>query len=475
MFVSLGGFFWLSCVVQTSKQAFWLGWCFGLGCFGIGVSWVYGSMRTVDTPIFLAVLMTTGFCALLAILHATQLWLMKVLFPNSTATLLLSAPFVWVVFEWCREWFLTGLPWLYAGYSFLNLPIAQLGAVIGVYGLSLLAALLSALMVFSLSLLQQNRTLALSLSFVFLGLIGGLSLLGHQLPAERWTKTEGTLSVAAVQSNVDQKTKWTGEQVTPTLRFFADSLTRLNEVDFVLWPEAAMTRRVDQIPSYFDDLQRLGEQRDQAIVTGILTYEQGQFYNAMLSFGSGQDEYRKQHLVPFGEYLPLDSLLRGTLAFFNISLASMVPAQSEQKPLSFIRDGERFDVAGFICYEAAYLGLVQELSKTSNFLAVISNDAWFGDSIGPHQHLQMTQMRAIENGRFLLRSTQNGISAIVNANGDIVKASAQFEPAEVIGEVTMRSGLTPFQRYSPAAIPIASLLLLLSIWAKARFSRRVII
>lgn len=461
MFVGIGGFFWLSMIAQSSKQAALFGWLYGVGYFGLGVSWVYGSMRTVDTSILLSVILTGGFCLLLAITLLFQMWFFHRFLKPLPYALLLIAPLWWVVNEWIREWFLTGMPWLFAGYGFTTLPTAQLGAVIGIYGLSLLMALLSA--GFLYKEISANRHSKVHRSLMALMLVVVLIatfIYGTLVPASRWTQEEQTIIAAAVQSNVDQRTKWSNAQVNPTLDFFGKSIGGMSEADLVLWPEAAITRRVDQIPSFFSQLNAIGVRREQAIITGILTLEYDRFYNSMIGVGSADGEYRKQHLVPFGEYLPFDSILRGVIGFFDISLSSMYPAGSPQFPISFTHNGEPYFAAPIICYEAAYPDLVRKLARESDILTVVSNDAWFGDSIGPHQHLQMTQMRAIENGRPMVRSTQNGISALINADGKILQKSQQFVPAELVGELTMRSGLTPFQRYPSFTIPVLCLVII---------------
>jgi apolipoprotein N-acyltransferase len=453
MFIGIAGYFWLTFQITSSKQALWYGWLFGVGYFGLGVSWIYGSMQTVDTPLWLSLVLTGGFCMLMALFHAFQAWSFHRFLKTLPYALVIIAPLWWVINEWIREWFLTGRPWLYAGYALIDTPIAQTAAIIGLYGLSLIVALCSAWFLQTVLSLQTQKTLH---SFRFTGfalaLIVCTTVFGLFKPAHSWTTPLRTMTAAAVQSNVDQRTKWSMAQQRPTLEFYGDSISNMSEADFVLWPEAAMTRRPDQIPNFINQIQNIGEQRDQAIITGMLTLHDNRFYNAMVGYGTASGEYQKQHLVPFGEYVPLEQVLRGLIAFFDLPNSSMYPAAEQQAPLSFTLLNEPYFAAPVICYEAAYPELVRKLARDSDIITVVSNDAWFGDSLGPHQHLQITQMRAIENGKDIVRATQNGISALIRADGEIIAKSEQFVEAEVIGEVTLRSGRTPFQSLPAATI-----------------------
>jgi len=454
IFVGVAGFFWLSLRATNQRQAAWLGWLFGVGQFGLGISWIYSSMQTVQTPVWLGLLLTAVFCLAVALCSLFQLWFFHRFLRRLPLALTLIAPLWWVVNEWVREWFLTGMPWLYTGYALSDTLMVQNAALAGIYGLSLLVVLIAAWSLHvAINLSEQRRSTALKFTAMIVALVGITSLLGLVRPASHWTTAIGSLKVAAIQSNVDQRLKWSSAQQQPTLDFYAKVLQDLPDIDLMLWPEAAMTLLPDQIPNYIADIQQLGEQRDMAIVTGMITRQDERFYNSVLGYGSAVGEYQKQHLVPFGEYMPLESLLRGTIAFFDLPSSDMYPASEPQWPISAELKGQPYFIAPVICYEATYPDLVRKLAKNSHIIAVVSNDAWFGDSIAPHQHLQITRMRAIENGRDLVRATQNGISALIDADGRILSQSEQFVSAQLIGELTLRSGLTPFQRLPSGFVP----------------------
>lgn len=461
VWLSLIGYFWVTERAQTGKQAFWLGWCYGAGLFGVGISWVYGSMRTVATPIPLSVLMTAVFCLAIALLPGLQAWLYHRFFKHGPGSRWLAAPLLWLVFEWVRSWLFTGMPWLFAGYALTDTPAGQLAAVVSVYGLSAFIAFSAATLTMLLpSGDHSTRKWVPGIGAAIILLVMGL---GAALPADRWTEVTDSAEVVAIQSNVAQAEKWKSSQVRPTLEFYSEQARRYESADLMIWPEAALTARPERIPAYLEDLERVGNERQQGIITGIVTQQDGRYFNALLGFGTADGEYRKQHLVPFGEYLPFEQQLRGLINFFNIPMSTLTPAPEPQTPMPWMYRGQERRLAPVICYEAAYPGLTMALARESDLMIMVSNDAWFGDSLAPHQHLQITRMRAIENSRAIVRSTQNGISALIDANGQVLERSEQFEVAAVSGSVNLREGLTPYQRWGGpywVLLPLAGLVVL---------------
>ncbi|WP_108124686.1 apolipoprotein N-acyltransferase [Saccharospirillum mangrovi] len=459
--VSLAGFFWLAHQAHSGRQAFWLGLSFGAGMFGLGISWVFASMRTVETGVFLSLLLTTGFCFGFALLSAIQAWLYQRFLKPRAWALTLAAPMLWVLFEWLRSWLFTGMPWLLIGYSQTSTWLGQLSALVSVYGISLLLALGAAQL--ARVLVQGAPARAGVIAAAVLTLVGYIA--GALLPADRWTEPSDRILAVAVQSNIAQRDKWRAAQLRPTLDFYAQQARTQIEADLMIWPEAALTARPDRLATYLSQLDALGLDRQQGIITGIITSEDGRFFNSLLGFGTASGEYRKQHLVPFGEYLPFEAQLRGLISFFSIPMSTMSPAQTAQGTMPWSYRGVTRQLAPVICYEAAYPGLVRKLARDSDLLVMVSNDAWFGDSLAPHQHLQITRMRAIENGRDLVRATQNGISALIDARGRVLQRSAQFEVATVTGEVELRTGRTPYQRWGGPLwllLPLALLAVCLS-------------
>lgn len=460
VWLSIAGYFWVVVQARSGRQAFWLGLCFGAGLFGLGISWVYASMRTVHTGVVLSVLMTAAFCLGFALLSALQAWLYHRFLAGRPGALSLGAPALWVLFEWLRSWLFTGMPWLLAGYAHTGTAFGQLGAMVSVYGLSLALALAAA---------QLSRLLVVGWAASW-GLVSAvlLTLLGFGAgtlwPADHWTQVTAQIRTVAVQSNIAQTQKWRSEQLRPTLDFYARQAGLHSDVDLMIWPEAALTALPERLSTYLNQLDQLGLERDQGIITGIINSEDGLFFNSLLGFGTASGEYRKQHLVPFGEYLPFEQQLRGLVELFSMPLSVMSPAQTTQSTMPWRYAGETRQLAPVICYEAAYPGLVRKLARDADLLVMVSNDAWFGDSLAPHQHLQISRMRAIENGRAIVRATQNGISALIDARGQVLERSAQFEIAAVKGKVPLRQGVTPYQRLGGPLWLLLPVLMLALCW-----------
>lgn len=465
IWLSIAGFFVLIHQARSGRQALWLGWVYGAGMYGLGISWVYQSMRTVSTPVPMSLLLTSLFCLGIALLPMLQAWLYHRYLRAHRAAVWLAAPMLWMLFEWLRSWLFTGMPWLLSGYALTDTPMAQVAAIIGVYGLGTLVVL-SAAGLAQAAIQPQHRSLWLGSS---LALIALPMAIGWAVPASHWSAPQAEITAVAVQSNVRQADKWAARNVRPTLDFYARQARLHTEPDLMLWPEAALTVRPHRIPDWLDELDQMGKNREQAIITGIITEEAGRYYNALLGFGESEGEYRKQHLVPFGEYLPFEQQLRGLIEFFSLPMSTLTPAPEPQQPMLWQRQDATYRLAPVICYEAAYPGLVRQLAKESDLMIMVSNDAWFGDSLAPHQHLQITRMRAIENSRAIVRSTQNGISALIDADGKVLARSRQFEVAALTGQVTLRQGLTPYQRWGGIGwLLVPTVLVALIAWQSRR-------
>lgn len=467
IWLSIAGYFVLIHQARSGRQALWLGWVYGAGMYGLGISWVFQSMRTVSTPVPMSLLLTSLFCLGIALLPMFQAWLYHRFLRPHRAALWLAAPMLWMLFEWLRSWLFTGMPWLLSGYALTDTPMAQLAAIIGIYGLGTLIAL-SAAALAQVVLQPKQRPLWLG---ICLALIIVPMAVGWAVPATYWSSTREVISAVAVQSNVRQADKWAASNVRPTLDFYARQARLHTEPDLMLWPEAALTVRPQRIPEWLYELDQMGKNRDQAIITGIITEEAGRYYNALLGFGEAEGEYRKQHLVPFGEYLPFEQQLRGLIEFFSLPMSTLTPAPEPQQPMLWQRQQSSYRLAPVICYEAAYPGLVRKLARESDLIITVSNDAWFGDSLAPHQHLQITRMRAIENSRAIVRSTQNGISALIDADGTLLARSRQFEVAAVTGDLTLRQGLTPYQRWGGIGWLLVPIILLAWVGWRVRINQ----
>ncbi|HEY1026145.1 MAG TPA: apolipoprotein N-acyltransferase [Pseudomonas sp.] len=444
-------------------QAALRGWCYGFGLFAAGTSWVYVSIHDYGAASpALAGLLTLGFVAGLGLFFAlmTALWARWI--RRSEAPLADSLAFaaLWLAQEVFRGWFLTGFPWLYAGYSQLSGPLAGLAPVGGVWLISFVLALAAALIV-NLNQLRPHKPRYIAAIVLLVGPWAlGLALQDHD-----WTQATGEpLKVAAVQGNVEQNMKWDPAQLNAQLALYRDLSFSAKPVDILVWPETAIPVLKDMAQGYIGVMDRFARDRQSALITGV-PVRQGnaagevRYYNAITSFGDGQGTYLKQKLVPFGEYVPLQDLLRGLIAFFDLPMSDFARGPADQPPL--LAKGYR--IAPFICYEVVYPEFAANLAADSDILLTVSNDAWFGTSIGPLQHLQMAQMRALEAGRWMIRATNNGVTVTIDPHGRVQQWLPQFQQAVLYGEVVPMQGLTPYLQWR--IWPLAILCGLILGWA----------
>ena len=428
----------LCTALNRSQRAGGVGFAYGAGFFGAGVSWVYVSIHVYgNTPVWLALALTTLFCGGLALLFTAQAIAYRRLASRHAAWQAIQFASLWVLFEWFRSWLLTGFPWLYAGYGALDSPFAGWIPVVGVYGTSWL---LVAIGCFIANALSQPRDAG---RWVGTAVITSLLLIsGLLLQRVEWTSPEGNpVTVAIVQPNVPLKEKWNPRYRNRILSDFRERSTALaQEHTLVVWPESALPGYRDLLLEVIEPVDQHFALLDSTLITGIPTRDATGRYNSITALGAGSGTYHKQKLVPFGEYVPLENWLRGVIAFFDLPMSQFVAGANEQEPLL----AGNLPIAPFICYEIVYPDFVQRYAGDAALLVTISNDTWFGQSAGPWQHFQMARYRAVELGRDLIRGTNDGVSALITADGVISSTAVQFSEAVIRGTVQPRSGQTPF-------------------------------
>ncbi|MEZ5572202.1 MAG: apolipoprotein N-acyltransferase [Halioglobus sp.] len=444
----------LSCVIYayllctcSPGQGLWRGWLYGLGMFGSGVSWVYVSIHVHgNASVPLAAGLTLLFCAALALFHALFAWCYVRFVRPLPGGMLVGFPALWVLFEWLREWIFTGFPWLYLGYAHQDTWIAGWAPITGVFGLSFICAISGT----CLFLAWRSRKLISCATYgiVLVTLWGG----GAVLKPTQWVAkaSEKPITVALVQPNVPQEHKWDPQWYRPILRQLREATEPMLGRDLVIWPESAVPNYYQAAQGFLEPLAKRAEAAKTTIITGVPFRSPGSstYYNSIAALGFGSGIYHKQRLVPFGEYVPFEKQLRGLIDFFNLPMSSFSPGPSTQQPL---RAGA-YRVAPFICYEIVYGDMVAKGARDADLLVTISNDSWFGHSIGPWQHLQIAQMRGRENGRYVLRATNNGISAIIDHQGRIVARTEQFVATTLTGEAEVMLGNTPFGSFGNTPI-----------------------
>jgi apolipoprotein N-acyltransferase len=431
--------FWLLLGLDA-RRGFLRGYLFGVGFFGVGVSWVVVSMyRFGGMGLLLSGLATLLFVLFLALFPAFLGWLQRRFGARlgEGVQLLLLLPALWVVLEWVRGWILTGFPWLLLGYSQTDSPLNGLAPVLGVYGLSWAVAFSAGLLVWLWRVRGRVRLIGLAAA---VGLWTGAGLLS----LHEWSVPSGkAITASLIQGNVPQNLKWRPEQRGPTIDLYT-RLTRQHwDSDVVLWPETALPAFYHQAERFLRSLAAEAKGRGADLVLGLPMLDEsltGHYYNSVVRVGKTPQFYNKRHLVPFGEYIPLKSALGGMLDILHVPMADFSRGADKQPLLEVA--GHKAEVS--ICYEDAFGEEVIRGLPAAELLINVSNDAWFGDSLAPHQHLQMARMRALETARPMLRATNNGISALIGHHGRLRAVSPQFQVFVLTGTVQPRRGATPY-------------------------------
>jgi apolipoprotein N-acyltransferase len=421
------------------RVALWSAYLFGLGYFGVGVSWVYISVSRYGSGPLLAVVVTSLFVALLALFPWLAVYTVRRLRPQMDGLALwLGLPAAWVLSEWLRLWFLTGFPWLFLGYSQTDTLLADIAPVFGVLGVSLVVAVLAGALAWAALRLSPARAGACALAF-------GAMLGAAWLFDRDWTRPlSEPISVALLQGNIEQDKKWDPRYRALTLERYRALTERHWGAKLIIWPEAAVPAWYDQVADdYLAELRADAAEAGSALLLGVpVREEDGRAYNAVVSLTDQPGFYYKRHLVPFGEYIPLRDLIGRALDILGAPMSDF-SSGTEARLLS----AAGLPVGAFICYEAVFAPEVAALLPAAALLVNVSNDAWFGDSLGPQQHFQMARLRAIETGRDLLRATNTGITAAVDHKGRVLARAPQFEVASLTAEVTPRAGATPYVRW----------------------------
>ncbi|HYT86068.1 MAG TPA: apolipoprotein N-acyltransferase [Burkholderiales bacterium] len=449
-FATLAGLLFLWRSAATPRVAFRIGFAFGAGLFGAGVSWVYVSLHDFGSmPAPLAAIGAFAFCAILALYPAAAGWSLARLQLGPLAAALLAFPALWTLFEWLRGWIFTGVPWLAVGYSQADSPLAGFVPVVGVYGVSFAVALCAGLLGVVVSGSGKAR------------IAGGVALvfafgLGQLLKQIAWTSPQGApFQVALLQGNIPQDLKFRADRYAATLATYK-RLIEASRAQLIVLPETAIPRFLDAVdPFYLQDIERAAAARRADLLVGVpIRDPDGRYFNSLVSVGvSPAQRYDKSHLVPFGEFVPwgLSWMVR-TLA---VPLSDFSRGPENPRPLAL---GGQL-VAPNICWEDAFGEEIIRQLPQATLLVNVSNVAWFGDSLAPSQHLQISRMRALETGRTMLRATNTGVTAIIGPRGNVVARLPQFTEGVLSGEVQGYGGASPYVRFGNYPIVLACLAL----------------
>jgi apolipoprotein N-acyltransferase len=452
---------------QRPKHAALLGYAFGLGWFCAGVSWVYVSMHDVGgMPAPIAGLATLLFAAYLALFPALAGWLQArcagALAPLPRALLL--APGAWAISEWLRGWLFTGFPWAAMGYAHTDGLLAGYAPLLGIVGLDYANACVAALLALCaapfLSKGSRRQAIApLAALAVVLGMGAGFGQV-------EWTRPEGArFSVSLFQGNVPQDLKFVEGRFEATLVNYRRMIDAY-PAELMVLPETALPRMLHQIPrEYLRDLALFANQKKANMIVGVPRAEGPErYFNSAISLGTDPlQSYDKSHLVPFGEFIPWG--FRWFVALMNIPLGDFTRGSPKQVPMQL--SGR--EVALNICYEDLFGEEIIRQLPRANVLVNISNIAWFGDSLAPHQHLQISRMRALETGRYMLRATNTGATAVIDEKGRVTAQLDNFTEGVLVSTAQGRSGATPYVRFGNwLPVSACALLLVFCAWRGRR-------
>jgi apolipoprotein N-acyltransferase len=418
----------------SPRRSFVLGFWFGLGLFGAGVSWVYVSMHDIGgMPAALAAFATLVFCAFLALFPAVAGWLQARIPAPAAIRACLLIPAAWVLFEWLRSWILSGFPWLSLGYAAVGSPLQGYAPLGGVFALSFLTLSAAGLA----WLIALHRAVRIRALVLLIALVGA----GQALRYVEWSAAHGEpLSVALLQGNIEQSLKFDPRRYARTLETYA-LLAEGTRARLIVFPETAVPRFLDHVePAYLQRLAAIARRNQGDLLLGVPTRRApGEFYNSVIALGSSPPQaYHKVHLVPLGEFVPPG--FGWMLQLVNIPMSDFSRGAARQRPLAVA--GQR--VAVNICYEDAFGDEIAAQLPEATLLVNVSNVAWFGDSLAPAQHLQIAQLRAIETARMHLTATNTGITAAIERDGRVRARLPQFSEGRLELTAQGYAGATPY-------------------------------
>lgn len=451
--LTLAGLFLLLQGAVSPRRGFVLGYCYGLGLFGTGISWIYVSLHDFGgMPLPAAALATAAFCAFLALFPAAAGYL-SARFQRYRWYVL---PAVWVLWEWVLNWIFTGFPWMTLGNSQVPYgPLAGLAPVLGVFGVSLAAAICAALLA---AWMNGAARRPIVLALLALWICG--SLLKHI----EWSQPIGKpISVSLLQGNVPQDMKWQPEEIRSTLDNYL-GLAENHPAQLVVLPETALPLLWQEVSA--DYREALVKAATGDVLVGVPEEENGEYFNSMLSLGHAPGQrYRKSHLVPFGEFIPLKAALGWIYRdLLHMPLSDLSRGGKTQRPLDVA--GQK--IAVNICYEDVFGEEVIRQLPGATLLVNASNDAWYGESLAAHQHKQMSQVRAMESARMVLRATNTGATAIIAPDGRVLAEAPHFTRTALTGQAQGYTGTTPYVRFGNWPVITLVLLVIGLLWVREK-------
>jgi len=448
-------FFWLNLEPMSRAQRVKLAWVFGIGLFAGGAHWIYFSIHYFGgANNFIAVLMVSLFVVLMGLFLMLFGWLASFFNNYSTALrLLIVFPAIWTLTEWFRGWFLTGFPWLLLGNTQIDNGLAHYAPIMGVLGVSWVVAVGAGALVLLVIGTKRERILAAVSAVVLVALGFGLSYI-------QWTKPVGErIFVSMLQGNIDQFTKWDPEFRNENIQAYMDLMDpdkypNVETSHLVIWPETALSDFFQQsTEDVMLPMQQWAKEAKTDVLMGGFFYDKDKeaVYNAVMAIGEGHDVeksletkvsvYAKKHLVPFSEYIPFLEQLRFLENIIKLPYDNVTPWQGGD-----ILKVANQPMAVSVCYEDAYSTQIIQGLPEATMLVNVSNDGWFTGSIEPQQHAEIARMRALETGRYMLRATNNGVTAVINSQGQVMSSLPQYTAGVLSDYAQPMQGATVYVR-----------------------------
>ena len=447
----------------TPREAARSGFLFGAALFGSGTWWIYTALHDFgQAPFWLAAFLMIGLLAIKGAYYALLGWTVTRMARDASAwRALVLLPAAWVLMEALRGWLFTGFPWLELGYAHSDNPLAALAPIGGIHLVTVANIVTAGALVVLLRGAWRDRAIALAAALAFWG--GGM-LLGDR----EWTARAGDeLDVALLQGAIPQDEKWLVENRAATLERYRQLHRQALGARIIVWPESAIPMLAHEATVFLESIRRESRARHSDVMIGLLQFDfdTAEIRNGLYSMSeAGDGWYYKRQLVPFGEFFPVPAFVRRWMRLMSLPYYDMTPGADDQATLA--AGGQR--LAATICYEDAY-GQDQLTSvRAADLLINVSNDAWFGTSIAPHQHLQIARMRALEAGRPMLRATNTGITAAIGPRGEVISTLPQFQTDVLVVEVQPYGGRTPYARWGDTPAILLALLLVALAWVADR-------
>lgn len=436
------------------------GYMFSLSFYNLHINWVFYSLyKIIHTPLVLAFFAHALFTFFLATYTALTIFIfIKIKTKFSIFNILLLFPSIWVLLEWLRGWFLTGFSWGSVGLTQSdNLIFKGLYPVLGEYGVSFVIISISGGFFYLINnmLYKQNRIFKIKNFFVLIYLFVILVLLWIIKDKEYTRKFGSPITVALVQGNYSPNIKWDSDV---SLEYYKKVIKEIR-ADLVLIPETAITEFLERLKKTdIDELKNSSIKNHTDLIVGIpkIIDKELHYVNAaVLLSNSNQPYYAKNHLVPYGEYIPAKEFLEPLYKFVNLPLVGYSQGGSDQEPIT-----TRNEILAFnICYENGFGSELITSAKKATVMVNLSEMAWYGNTVARDEHLQISKVRALENQRYFVQETNNGLTAIINTKGQIQSFLPPDRQMVLKDSIQGYLGETPYQKFGNYPIIILCFLI----------------